>query len=136
MGSCCLIQANGKIKKCLSSRWNEWQRITSMREKSIAIVFERRNREMWKEWKGIIMRNHNWSLYYIYLPFVVRIPVYVCILFCLKPLLWKWLLSFSFHFKQIPHFIKGIILPGLFYATVLIVIPHTTHKQNIMIIIY
>ena len=91
---------------------------------------------MCKEWKGIIMRNHNWSLYYIYLPFVVRIPVYVCILFCLKPLLWKWWLSFSFYFKQIPHFIKGIILPGLFYATALIVIPHTTHKKNMIIIIY
>ena len=50
-------------------------------------------------------------------------------------ILWKWLLSFSFHFKQIPHFIKGIILPGLFYATVLIVIPHTTHKKNMIIII-
>ena len=67
MGSSCLIQANGKIRSVLRQRIIT----TSMREKFVLV-------SRCEEWKGIIMRNHNWSctqcisLLFEYLHFTCR----------------------------------------------------------------
>jgi len=74
------------------------------------------------------MRNHNWSCaIYISLLFL-----YLHIIFYTMPLLSTRWLSILLLFKQMPHFNECTILPGLFHATVCILLPLHTREKTIL----